>query len=595
MMMHARSTDLTHSFLSRASIDPTYVREIAVVGPGTIGMPVAALLANTELWAPDGTPARVIVVQRASTSSGWKVGAINAGRSPIGALEPALDELVAQGAGSGRLRATTEYRDIRDADVIIVCVQSERRAMGPDYDALLEALHGVADALTQRTASSLALVVIESTLAPSTMLTEVRTLFASHGLEEGRDVLLANSPGRAVSGRAVESVIAGDKVIGALSPNTARQAATLYGRIVRGALHCTNSMTAEVVKTLENAVRDVRIAYAAEVARYCDAQDVDFFALRQRVNARVSPDGVSASSRGELMVPTVGVGGRGLPKDGVLLWWRALEAGANPAHSLVLEARRINDESPAHLLALIERVSGRVRGRSIALLGVAYRADSSDARCSPTLVLARQLIDRGASVSLHDPHVSATDHHLLHAGLAGRFHRDPADALATAEVVVVCVGHREYLAGGERWLPHAQRLRTVVDACNAYRASQIATPAVRYGGLGRGLRRPSAAHVDAVVAGLEAVMQGMANEAAWLVGQLNSRHARDAFSAVEYDEVRRLAATDRMGGEIGAPGPVPVVRAFEGFTSRLVACAMGAEEPGLYAARRQASVGDRSG
>lgn len=576
-MTHPRRIDSARSIRIQPSIDPTFVREIAVVGPGTIGMPVASLLANAELWAPDGSPTRVVVVQRASASSGWKVGAINAGRSPIGALEPALDELVAQGAGSGRLRATTEYRDVRDADVIIVCVQSERRAMGPDYAALFEALHGVADALLQRTADSRALVVIESTLAPSSMLTDVRTLFAARGLQEGRDVLLVNSPGRAVSGRAVESVIAGDKVIGALSPDAARRAAAIYGRIVRGALHCTNSMTAEVVKTLENAVRDVRIAYAAEVGRYCDAQDIDFFALRQRVNARLAQSGAAgASPHGELMVPTVGVGGRGLPKDGVLLWWRALEAGENPAHSLVLEARRINDESPAQLLGLIERVSGRVRGRSIALLGVAYRPDSSDARCSPTLVLARRLIDRGALVSMHDPHVSAVDQHLLRSGLASRFHRDPADALATAEVAVVCVAHREYLDGGERWLPHAQRLRTVVDACNAYRASQIATPAVRYGGLGRGLRKPSGAHVDAVVAGLAAVMQGVANEAAWLVNQLNARYARDPFSVVDFDEVRRLAATGRMGCEIGAPGAVPALRPFEGFTSRLVACAMGA-------------------
>ena len=86
--------------------DPVYLREIAVVGPGVVGLPMAALLASAELWAPDGMPTRVTVVQRASTTSGWKVGAINAGRSPIGMLEPGIDELVAHGAGSGRLRAT---------------------------------------------------------------------------------------------------------------------------------------------------------------------------------------------------------------------------------------------------------------------------------------------------------------------------------------------------------------------------------------------------------------------------------------------------------------------------------------------------------
>src|SRR4051812_4931656 len=189
-MTHARPIDSLRLDRAATSISPTFVREIAVVGPGLIGMSMAALLANAALWAPGGTPTRVIVVQRASTSSGWKVGAINAGRSPIGRLEPAIDELVAQGAGSGRLRATTEFRDIRDADVVLVCVQTDRRMMSPDYRSLREALHGVALSLKLRSVRSLPLVVLESTLAPSTMLTMVRDLFAEHDLLDGRDVLL---------------------------------------------------------------------------------------------------------------------------------------------------------------------------------------------------------------------------------------------------------------------------------------------------------------------------------------------------------------------------------------------------------------------
>ncbi|MDB4883797.1 MAG: UDP-glucose/GDP-mannose dehydrogenase with 6-phosphogluconate dehydrogenase at C-terminal end [Gemmatimonadetes bacterium] len=581
-MMHAVPIHSVRSSRTLVSISPTFVREIAVVGPGIIGMPIAALLANADLWASDGTPARVTVVQRASKSSGWKVGAINAGRSPIGRREPALDELVAQGAGSGRLRATTEYRDIRNADVVLVCVQTDRHAMGPDYDSLRGALHGVAESLKHRSEPSLPLVVIESTLAPSTMLTMVRDLFAEHEMEDGRDIVLANSPSRAMPGTMVERVAAGDKLIGALSPRSAQQVACVYDRIVRtGTLHCTNSMTAEVVKTLENAFRDVRIAYAAEVVRYCDANDLDFFAVRRRVDARLAQErGSKEASGGGLLVPTVGVGGHGLPKDGVLLWWRALEAGVNPAHSLILEARRINDEAPAQVVALTERFTGSVRNREVALLGVAYRADSSDARNSPTLVLARHLLDRGATVRLHDPHVSAADAHLLAAGLGGHFHRDMADALATAEVVIVCVAHGEYLAGGARWLPHAQRLRTVIDACNAYRASELATIVVRYGGIGRGIRTPSGAHIDAVVAGLGAVAQGVANEAAMLVELLNAHYASTAFDRVDFAEVQRLAATCFTGCEILDPASVPPVKRLDGFRSRLVACALGASTPG---------------
>ena len=544
-MMHARSAAALRPALNLTTAhDQVYVREIAVVGPGVVGLPMAALLATAELWAPDGAPTRVTIVQRPSTSSGWKVGAINAGRSPIGALEPAIDDLVAQGAGSGRLRATTQYADIRDADVVLVCVQTERKGAGPDYTHLLEALHGVATALSNRTSGSVPLVVIESTLAPTTLQTVVRPLFAQHGLEEGRDLLLAHSPSRLMRGGIVERIASTDKLIGTLSPETGPRVAAVYARIVtRGGLHCTNATTAEVVKTLENATRDVRLAYAAEVGRYCDAQDIDFFDVRRRVNARLAAEsGMSVPPCGGLLVPTVGVGGHSLPKDGPFLWWRALEAGAVPANSLILEARRINDESPAEVVALVERFSGPVARRSIALLGVAYRADSDDARNSPTLALAKLLIGHGARVSLHDPHVSAVDQNLLRSGVAGSFHRDLADALATAEVVVVCVAHQEYLRGGKRWLPHAQRLRSVIDACNAYRADEIASPAVRYAGIGRGFRRPSGALIEAVTAGLKTVMRGVGNEATMLVQVLNDRFAQDEFGIVRMTEVRRLAA-----------------------------------------------------
>ena len=219
------SGSLASSLLTGST--PVFVREIGVVGPGMIGLPMAALLASAELWAPDGTPTRVTIVQRASPTSGWKVGAINAGRSPIGGLESAIDELVAQGAGSGRLRATTQYSEIRDADVVLVCVQTERKGMSPDYAHLLEALHGVATALAQRSVGSVPLVVIESTLAPTTLQTIVRPLFAQHGLEEGRDVLLAHSPSRLTRGGIVERIATTDKVIGAISPETAPRLAAI--------------------------------------------------------------------------------------------------------------------------------------------------------------------------------------------------------------------------------------------------------------------------------------------------------------------------------------------------------------------------------
>ncbi|HWZ60700.1 MAG TPA: hypothetical protein VNW46_17080, partial [Gemmatimonadaceae bacterium] len=231
-----------------------HVKQIAVIGPGIVGMPMAALLAHARIREGGEEPARVLVVQRGSRTSGWKVDAINAGTSPIGGIEPDLDRIVAESVREGLLSATTDYAQLRDADVILVCVQTDKDGFAPDYGPLFEALTRVAEELQHKPAGNVPVIVFESTLAPSSMTTVVREHFARYGLVEGRDILLGNSPNRVMPGRLVERVAASDKLIGGLHPVTAELIKRLYARIVTGGtLYTTNSMTAEIVKTLENA------------------------------------------------------------------------------------------------------------------------------------------------------------------------------------------------------------------------------------------------------------------------------------------------------------------------------------------------------
>lgn len=552
------------------------VRTIAVVGPGIVGMPMAAMLAHARVRIGADAPARVVVIQRDSPTSGWKVGAINAGRSPIGGVEPDLDRVVAESVVAGLLSASHDYGAARDADVVLLCTQTDKKGTGPDYGPLFEALDGVAAALRDRPAGNVPLVVFESTLAPSTMATLVRELFARHGLVEGRDVLLGNSPNRVMPGRLVERVASSDKLVAGLHPDTPELIARLYGHIVTGGdLHRANSMTAEVVKTLENAYRDVRIAYAAEVARWCDARDIDFHALREAANARIAQTDAASSDpnavpSGGVLVPTVGVGGHCLPKDGILLWWRAVEAGEDTSRSLILAARGVNDASPAETLALAERRFGSLAGRAVALLGTAYRFNSEDTRNSPTLALARLLRDRGAAVTLHDPYVHPADQNLTRAGLAEVFTRDLSAAVAGAEVLVMCTAHRAYLDGREALFAAAPKAVGVVDACNLWRREDVARPGLDFIGLGRGAKAPDAALVDDVVTGFRAVERGVANEVAAVVRFLNGRYAKDAFNEVRFADVQRIAGTCVTGCVIVDPGPVERPTFASGFTSSLV-------------------------
>ena len=547
--------------LSSSVVRHWHVKKIAVIGPGIVGMPMAALLAHARIREGGDDPARVVVVQRASKTSGWKVDSINAGKSPIGGIEPDLDRIVAESVHAGLLSATTDYASLSDADVVLICVQTDKTGFAPDYGPLFEALTHLGEALKNKPAENVPLVIFESTLAPSSMTTLVRDHFKKYGLIEGRDILLGNSPNRVMPGRLVERVAASDKLMGGLHPATPDLIRRLYARIVTGGtLHTTNSMTAEVVKTLENAYRDVRIAFSAEVVRDCDARDIDFYALRDRVNAELAQaDTASGDSQavpsGGLLIPTVGVGGHCLPKDGILLWWRRIESGADTSRSLILAARRINDASPAETIKLAERTLGKIDGRSVALLGTAYRFNSEDTRNSPTLSLARLLLDRGCRVTLHDPYVKPDDQNLEKFGLTEHFTNDLGDAVGQAEVLFMCTGHRAYLDGRDALLRAAPHATGLVDACNLYHAADFAGGTIRYTGIGRGRQAPTSALVAEVAAGFRAMEQALAREVLETVEFLNDRYAADDFNRVSFAEVRRLAGTCVTGCAI--PDVVP--------------------------------------
>ncbi|HSE68160.1 MAG TPA: nucleotide sugar dehydrogenase [Gemmatimonadales bacterium] len=554
------------------------VHKIAVVGPGIVGMPMAAMLAHARIRERSSEPALVVVVQRNSPTSGWKVDAINQGRSPIGGVEPDLDRIVKESVEAGLLAAAHDYAALSDADLILISVQTDKKGNEPDYGPLFEALTGIATALKKKPAANIPIIVFESTLAPSSMATVIRDHLASHGLIEGRDILLGNSPNRVMPGRLVERVADSDKIIAGLHPETPGLIRRIYSRIVtRGRLHATNSMTAEVVKTLENAYRDVRIAYATEVVRYCDARDLDFYALRDQVNARArqtdeaSSDG-QAVPTGGLLVPMLGVGGHCLPKDGILLWWRALEAGEDTSSSLILEARKINDESPAATLALAERAFGSLRDRRVALLGAAYRGNSEDTRNSPTLYFARLLRERGISFTIHDPYVYPEDQNLRRFELGDHFTRELPIALEGAEVVALCTPHRVYADEWEAIRRQGRKLAAAFDACHLLPDS-TGFDGLKHAGIGRGRQKPSSALIDAVFAGFQAVEIGVANEVQALVQFLNSRYADTEFNRVRFEEVQRIAGTCPTGCAIANPAGVPSVPVVDGFESRLVALA----------------------
>ena len=552
------------------------INKIGVIGPGIVGMPMAAMLANAKIKIGTDEPAKVVIVQRDSVNSGWKVNAINSGKSVIGGIEPELDDITREAVNAGLLSASSDFSVLSDADVILVSIQTDKNETGfePDYGPMFGGLEKLAEALQKKPTGKVPLIIFESTLAPTTMDTLFREHFKKYGLEEGKDILLGNSPNRVMPGRLVERIRDADKLAGGLHPETPKLIAKLYDHIVtNGEVYQTNSLTAEIVKTLENAYRDVRIAFSTEIVRYCDDNNIDFYKVREKVNEKLSQSDRATSDpnavpSGGILIPMLGVGGHCLPKDGILLWWRNFQKGNDTSKSLILQSRLINDHSPVHTFKQAEKAFGNLHDKKIALLGVAYRFNSEDTRNSPTLVLANYLRENNVNYLMHDPYVKNNDQNLLKFNQQDYLTHDLNKALQFADYVFICSAHKEYIDHFEIIYSYIN-IQGIMDASNIYNRKMFAEVPERYAGIGKGTEEPSDDFVEFVYQSFRAMERGLSYELLGLINFYNENYAFDEYNKVKFEDVQRLAKTCSTGCEIADPDVIKSIPVYNDFSSIL--------------------------
>jgi UDP-N-acetyl-D-mannosaminuronic acid dehydrogenase len=410
---------------------------LVVVGIGYVGLPVACKFAAAgfRVWGLDRDEGKVV--------------AVTAGECPFGGVEPGLPELVARVVAEESLTATTDYAVCREAQVVLIAVETPLgEGHRPYYRALESALRSLGPNLTSGT-----LVIVESTIVPGTMSGFVKPLLEeTSGLRAGHDFWLVHCPERVMPGKLLANLESCARVVGGMPLDAARAALSLYRHVVRADLDATDCLMAELVKTTENAYRDVQIAFANELALLCESVGADAFELRRLVNK---------SPHRDMHVPGAGVGGHCIPKDPWLL-----VAGAGPGFKprLIPTARDINDGMPLHMADLLEDGLREVRvglqGARIGVLGYAYIENSDDTRNSPSAVLVEWLVERGAKVSLHDPFV---------AEYAG----DWREAVAGCDAVVVMVAHAAYRELDLKALRGLLAHPVLVDGRNVFTRAQV--------------------------------------------------------------------------------------------------------------------------
>jgi UDP-N-acetyl-D-mannosaminuronic acid dehydrogenase len=424
---------------------------LAVIGLGYVGLPVAAVFAESDF--------DVLGVEIRPD----RAAKINAGISPIEGNEPGLAELLARVISAGNLRATTDYQELRDRDVVLIDVETPVDEQHiPRYAALQSALTSLEAVLKTG-----ALVIVESTIAPGTMSRVVQPLLEKNGRKLNRDFYLGHCPERVMPGKLLANLRNLSRVCGGSTAEVANIMVDFYRHIVQADLDPADCVTAELVKTAENAYRDVNIAFANELALVCEATGGDFMRVRELVNK---------SPGRNVLLAGAGVGGHCIPKDP---WLLAYGAGDALSLRLVPTARAVNDDMPLHVAELTIRAlkeAGReIGGACLAVLGYAYLEDSDDTRNSPSEALVSRLRELGAEVVIHDPWVR-------------EYQGDVLACIKGCDAAVVMVAHSLYRKIDPAALKSALRTPVLVDGRNVFDASTARAAGLIYLGIGKGER-----------------------------------------------------------------------------------------------------------
>ncbi len=383
---------------------------VAVLGLGYIGLPTAAVVARSG--------ASVLGID----VNAHVVDTVNSGGVHIEEVD--LDALVQGVVQRGLLKASTV---IAPADVFLIAVPTpfdDHHA--PDVSHVLAAARTIAPVLKLGD-----IIILEST-SPVGTTEQVRDTLAAlrpdirfpHEGNGTADVAIAYCPERVLPGRILVELIDNDRCIGGITPRCARKALAFYKGFVRGACITTTARVAEMVKLSENSFRDVNIAFANELSLVSDRLGIDVWDVIGLANRH---------PRVNILSPGPGVGGHCIAVDP----WFIVHSAPEQTR-LIRTAREVNDGKTEHVIeraaALIEESSG-----TVALLGLAFKANVDDLRESPALKIAEALSARfGARIAIVEPHIAA-----LPAALdrAGAVLTDIDTALATCDTMIVLVDH----------------------------------------------------------------------------------------------------------------------------------------------------------
>jgi UDP-N-acetyl-D-glucosamine dehydrogenase len=417
---------------------------LAIIGLGYVGLPLAGAfhMAGHRVIGFDVDPAK-----------------LNALREGTPYLKHLGQELFGALARSDRFEATDDFSRLGEADAILICLPTPIGThQEPDLTYVLRAGEQIGRCLRKGQ-----LIVLESTTYPGTTRNELASAIGKHASTElvlGRDYFLAYSPEREDPGSQTHSTRTIPKLVGGLDESSTKKALALYRGAIDNIVPVNSAEIAESAKILENVFRAVNIAMVNELKVLFDRMGIDVWEVIEA--AATKPFGFMP------FYPGPGLGGHCIPIDPFYLTWKAKEYGL-PTRFIEL-AGEVNHRMPEYVVhkcahALNDR--GRsIHGSKVLIVGMAYKPNVDDTRETPAVEIAEQLMELGAEVVYHDPHVATIRGLRKYPGL--EMHSVDLDegAVADADLVLIATDH-----DAVNWDLIGQKASLVVDTRNAMRRS----------------------------------------------------------------------------------------------------------------------------
>lgn len=388
---------------------------VVVMGAGFVGAVMAAVVAGSK--DKQGKYSKfVIVCQRPSTRSYWKIPMINRGESPVKAEDPEVDALISKCVKEEKTLVASFNSDCLSlADCVVVDVQcdfvKQDLGMMVTGEADMAALEATIRTIGERIQPH-CLTLIETTVAPGT--TEfvawpiMKKAFAARGIES--EPLLAHSFERVMPGK---EYVASIRDFWRVCSGCNAEARKRVEKFLREVLNTEKfpltvmdrPIESETTKIVENSYRATILAYLHEWSIFAERNGVDLIKVIKAIKMR--------PTHSNMIFPGPGIGGYCLPKDGGLGYWAyrhilGFEDGDN-LFKITPTAIDINDTRALHVAELVRdalRNMGRyIAGADVVLCGASYRQDVGDTRYSGSEMVVRKLAEMGAEIRVHDPYV----------------------------------------------------------------------------------------------------------------------------------------------------------------------------------------------